>query len=81
MICHLELIVGNHAQVRHNRGERYRVQLQVDLIDADLCMTSKYDNIPWKILFFEEEAKMADAICLSIILYRVTMHATIVPFS
>ena len=36
MICHLELVVKNHAQVRHRCGERYRVQLQFDLIDVDL---------------------------------------------
>ena len=37
MICHLELIVKNHAQVRHRCGERYRILLQFDLIDVDLC--------------------------------------------
>ena len=36
MICDLKLIVENHAQVRHRRGERYRVQLQFYLIDVDL---------------------------------------------
>ena len=36
MICHPELIVENHAQVRHRCGERYHVQLQFDLIDVDL---------------------------------------------
>ena len=35
MICHLELIVENHTQVRHRCGERYCVQLQFDLIDVD----------------------------------------------
>ena len=36
MICHLELIFENHAPVRNRCGERYRVQLQFDLIDVDL---------------------------------------------
>ena len=36
MICHLELVVKNHAQVGHRCGERYRVQLQFNLIDVDL---------------------------------------------
>ena len=36
MICHLELIVENHTQVRHRYWEQYRVQQQFDIIDADL---------------------------------------------